>query len=136
MNKLLTIQEGYYTYDINGENGKMFKVNHQFLFTGMADITAPCCGDVKAFIVPCNNTVYYIPYSKAVETTIVIPKDDQSFARKLYRVFLQNQEHHTYREINNNCTNCNGQIPHGDYNNNNLTVGYKDPDLVIDNDQR
>lgn len=135
MSKLLTIQEGYYTYDVNGENGKMFSVNHQYLYSGMTEVPGGCCGEFNVFIVPCNNTVYYIPFSKAVATTIVIPKQDQSFTHKLYRVFLQNQEHHTYREINNNCINCNGLIPHGDYNNNELTIGYKDPDIVTNNGQ-
>lgn len=135
MSKLLTVQEGYYTYDINGLNGKMFKVNHQYLFEGMVDLPGGCCGSYTAFIVSCNNTVYYIPFSKAVETTIVIPKWAQNFDYELYKVFLQNKDDHSYRDINNNCINCNGQIPHGDYSNNGLTIGYKDPDIVTNNGQ-
>lgn len=135
MSQLLTIQENIFTNDINGLNGRLFKVNHQFLFTGMIEVVGGCCGVNDAFIVVCNNTTYYIPSNKAVATTIVIPKHDQDFDHQLYKVFLQNKDDHSYAEINNNCTNCNGQIPHGDYSNNGLTPGYKIPDLVFkDND--
>jgi hypothetical protein len=135
MSNLLTIQQGFYSYDINGENGKMFAINHQFLYSGTVTLPKACCGTMTAYVVTCNDTIYYIPDTVGVPTTIVIPKQDQSFPHKLYNVFLQNQEHHTYREINNNCTNCNGLIPHGDYSNNNLTPGYKDPDIVFNNGQ-
>jgi hypothetical protein len=135
MSQLLTIYEGVYLYDINGTNGFFFKVNHQFLFTGKVTINSVCCGVTEAFVVSTNKTIYNVPVSKAVETTIRIPKNDQSFNYHLYKLFLQNKHDHYYGEINNNCKNCNGLVPHGDYSNNVHTGGYKDPDLVFkDND--
>ena len=130
MPKYVTIQEGYYTYDINGENGKMFKPNHQYDFMGTTSINTVCCGDTMAFIIVTDISTYYIPVSKALSTDIKIQKHYQDFYKVWTEDFLQNMEHHSYREISNNCTNCNGLIPHGDYNNNKLTHGYKDPDIV------
>jgi hypothetical protein len=119
MSSLITIQEGYYTYDVNGINGRFFPVNNQFHSSGMEILPVKCCGSVNVFVVDFNGTTYYIPVSKACATTIPIPKEDQSFNHVLYTEFLQN-----------NCINCNGLKPHGDYSNYGETPGYKDPDLV------
>jgi hypothetical protein len=137
--QLITIQEGLYTYDINGQNGMMFKPNHQYCYTGKVNISTVCCGDTEAYVVPIttekdgvtSTIVYNIPKRIGVETTVIIQKHYQDFYKVWTEDFLQNREHHYYGEINRNCINCNGYIPHGDYSNNVHTGGFKDPDIVF-----
>ena len=133
---LITIQEGIYLYDINGQNGRMFKNNHQYCYTGKVLIPAGCCGKMEnAYIIPVTNEdksifTYNVPGRNCVETTVIIQKHYQDFYKVWSRDFLQNMEHHSFKEINNNCMNCNGLVPHGDYNNDINTGGIKDPDIA------
>ncbi|VVB59145.1 Uncharacterised protein [uncultured archaeon] len=133
---LVTIQEGIYVNDVNGENGRMFKVNHQYCYTDKESVSGGCCGTYIVYTIPVtmedNITVYTykIPEKNCVETTVIIQKHYQDFFKVWSRDFLQNMEHHSFKEINNNCQNCNGLIPHGDYSNNVDTGGIKDPEIA------
>jgi hypothetical protein len=132
MSGCITIQDLVYT------NEKVFKINEQYKFDDIVEFASTCCGPKPGlyYKVVCDEKTYYIPKDSGVETTVMIPLNDQSFYNVWSKEFLQNQDHHNYEEINQNCINCNGLFVHGDYNNNTPTGGFKDPDIVFKPDEQ
>jgi len=126
----LTIQDKIYLTD------KLFAINEQYHYKATQikptkyDKNMQVCKEEKFYLVECNGSEYWLPEENVVPTDVKIPKEYQSFWYQFTEVFLQNKEHHDYREINNNCLNCNQDIPHGDYSNNVETGGLKDPLLT------
>lgn len=132
MPRYVTITEGLYTYDVNGENGKMFKPNHQYYYMGTTSINTVCCGPQMAYIIIAgkeNPATYNIPCKGCVASDVKIEKHWQDFNKNYYNDFLQQLDEHSYRDIQNNCKNCNGDIFWGDYNNDVDTGGWKDPNI-------
>jgi tRNA U34 2-thiouridine synthase MnmA/TrmU len=133
----IVIEEGCLTIqDRTFLDGKLFAINEQYSYkaTQIRPIKynklLQVCAEAKFYQVECNGIDYWLQENFVVPTTVKIPLEYQSFWYQFTQVFLQNKEHHDYREINNNCINCNQDIPHGDYNNNIETGGLKDPLLT------
>jgi len=107
-------------------NDRMFRPNeqHEYIDTGTTTTGCGCnrtLKTIKTYKVIINGNTFHLPETNIVETTVPIAPRDQDFQNVLYSEHKQDLEHKDYKDINNNCINCNDLEPHGDLTNNRET---------------
>lgn len=116
---------------------RLFKPNEQYCYSSTVIRTVSCgCGggnakNVVHYVVNVDHRIFEVSEEDAVVSTVEIKASEQDFELLRLTTIYQDKEHKDYSEINHNCTNCNGLVPHGDYNNNNDSPDpNKDPQLT------